>query len=152
MTRPFNPHGNRTADGVLIVVGLRVLDNNLDTGTVVEDQHDGDTGRERQHWYKVELDHSPAAPSYSRNRSGGYAVMNGERLTTVDPVTHRACPPALPDSCATCGWRYDDDTLEQARRGLTTLDANPTHLCGSDSELSQPTLRVDADGRLIRGT
>ena len=31
----FNPHGNVTADGVLIVEGLRVFTNEMEVGTVV---------------------------------------------------------------------------------------------------------------------
>jgi len=80
--RPFNPHGNRTSDGVLITPGLRVMDNNLDVGTVTLDEHDGDYGRETDHWYRVELDYIPGAPDYSGNRHGGYRLMNGERLAT----------------------------------------------------------------------
>lgn len=34
----FNPHGERTSDGTLIVPGLRVLDYNRNVGTVVEDR------------------------------------------------------------------------------------------------------------------
>lgn len=81
--REFNPHGNKTADGVLIVRGLRVVDNNYDVGTVEADDHDGDYGREDQHWFRVVLDYIPNAPSYSGNRHGGYRTMNGERLSTT---------------------------------------------------------------------
>lgn len=39
----FNVHRNVTADGVPIRVGLRVITNNLDVGTIVEDPDDRDT-------------------------------------------------------------------------------------------------------------
>lgn len=35
----FNPHGNVTADGVLITEGLEVFTNELEVGKVVEDPH-----------------------------------------------------------------------------------------------------------------
>jgi hypothetical protein len=38
MTAPFNPHSERTSDGTLIVPGLRVIDYNMRTGTVVADR------------------------------------------------------------------------------------------------------------------
>lgn len=37
-TEPFNPHGDKTANGVLIVPGLRVIDYNRRPGTVVRDR------------------------------------------------------------------------------------------------------------------
>lgn len=82
--RAFNPYGNRTADGVLITEGLRVMDNNLDVGTVTADDHDGDHGRHEDHWYRIELDHIPGSPDYSGNKAPGVVrSMNGERLSTI---------------------------------------------------------------------
>jgi|1185.fasta_scaffold1201846_1 hypothetical protein len=35
----FNPHGEKTSDGVVITLGMRVLDYNRRTGTVVRDRN-----------------------------------------------------------------------------------------------------------------
>jgi hypothetical protein len=97
MSGDFNPHGSVTADGVLIVPGLRVFTNNLDRGTVTEDRdvtrcncgtrHTAAqvrvgggwfTDHQRQplcscrhnHWFTVTLD------------SGGDRMMDGERVST----------------------------------------------------------------------
>jgi hypothetical protein len=35
---PFNPHGEKTSDGVVITLGMRVLDYNRNTGTVTRDR------------------------------------------------------------------------------------------------------------------
>jgi hypothetical protein len=94
----FNPHGNVTADGVLIVERLRVFTNNLDTGYVSADRdadrccgHSLAHGQMRvnggwftdhragdacplcrhNHWFTVTLD------------KGGAASMDGERLATT---------------------------------------------------------------------
>lgn len=118
--RPFNPHGNLTADGVLIVPGLRVLDNNYDVGTVTLDEHDGDHGRANEHWYRVELDYIPGAPDYSGNRHGGYRVMNGERLST---------------------------TLRNADGRRVTVEGRLKELTGPDSEPKARLMLVN--GRLV---
>lgn len=59
-----------TADGVLIVPGLRVFTNNLDPATVVALNDDG--------WHDVKVDcHTGGLPDR----------FNGDRLTTRHPFT-----------------------------------------------------------------
>lgn len=69
----FNLHGNKTADGRLIVVGMRVLDYDHKLGTVVEDETReylfcGPGYCRMDHWFTVESD------------DGGRKAFNGERL------------------------------------------------------------------------
>lgn len=78
--RAFNPHGNRTADGVLVTVGLEVYTNNLDRGVVTHDSYDGDYGRTGDHWYTVKL-HT----SYTGEPKTGATQMNGERMCVRKP-------------------------------------------------------------------
>lgn len=56
----FNPHGNKTSDGVVITQGMAVTDYDMLTGTVVADdtsafRHDNNycSG---EHWFTVERD------------------------------------------------------------------------------------------------
>lgn len=74
---PFNPHGNRTADGVLITEGLRVYTNDMDRGHVVGKAHDGDYGRVDDWWWYVVVDIDWRGNPVTKRMS-----MNGERMAT----------------------------------------------------------------------
>ena len=99
MSDNFNPHGNKTADGVLITVGMRVFDNSLDIGTVVKDNTSPDNccGTESGHFGQIRIgsgwysDHNAATcdrSKYCRHDhwfdilmdSGVTRQMNGERM------------------------------------------------------------------------
>jgi hypothetical protein len=84
----FNPHGNKTANGVVITEGLRVLDYNRREGTVVADRDatrymcpavDGSTadpetpGCRHDHWFDVKPD---------EGQDGG-GMFNGDRLKAI---------------------------------------------------------------------
>lgn len=92
----FNPHNNRTADGIVVTVGLVVFDNNLDVVTVTGERASGCCSIEThvgqmfqtdpRGWFS---DHSAAtcdAGGYCRHdhwfeTTGG--SFNGERLSTT---------------------------------------------------------------------
>jgi hypothetical protein len=63
---------HRTADGVEIRAGLRVMTNDCKLGTVEEHDYDG--------WYHIRMD------------GGGRGYANGERMT----ATHRYGNPSKP--------------------------------------------------------
>ena len=73
---------HRTANNVPITDGLPVWDKNLDLGTVsfklsrVDSEHfDG--------WFTIIL------------TDGGRSLMNGERMTTIHPFTHKRAVDAI---------------------------------------------------------
>lgn len=74
----FNPHGNKTADGVLITEGLRVFTNEMDRGVVTGKKDGGDYGRENDWWWTVKID-----TDYKGNSVEKISTMNGERLSTT---------------------------------------------------------------------
>lgn len=90
----FNPHANRTSDGVVITVGLKVIDYDRQSGTVVSDRDNtpyrccdntdhvrkNDLSADRNtcekycnhdHWFDIKRD------------SGGTSMMNGSRLQSA---------------------------------------------------------------------
>jgi len=73
----FNPHRNRTDDGVLIVEGLRVWTNNLDRGVIVAKAWDGDHPYPWQWWWRVWLD-----TDYNDKPIDRVVQMNGTRMST----------------------------------------------------------------------
>lgn len=68
----FNPHGNKTTDGVLIVEGLKVRDYDWETGTIVKDDTspymcENDYCGE-DHWFLVERDGDRSPKSFNGSR------------------------------------------------------------------------------------
>lgn len=73
-TRPFNQCENRTANGRLIVRGMRVLDYNRREGVVGRDTYTlmHELGHCRgDHWFEVTTD------------TGGWGDFNGDRLLAL---------------------------------------------------------------------
>jgi hypothetical protein len=131
-TRNFNPHGNRTIDGIPITKGLRVWDYDLRAGTVVADEHDGDHGFEDQHWYRVCRDLN------EDGTGGGYSIMDGTRMWVAHPTTGDRAPegPAIPEygigKCSDCG-------ISAVLHTLTEYGVK-WHLCWSCFDAARPHL------------
>lgn len=70
----FNPHANKTANGVVITVGLKVLDYDYVEGVVIADRyatmHEFGSCRE-DHWFEV------------RHADGSTKDFNGDRLKAI---------------------------------------------------------------------
>lgn len=72
----FNPHGDKTSNGITIVLGLRVKDYDWKIGRVVGD-YDTTTHEIRgdqcpgDHWFKIERE------------DGSTSMMNGTRLLAL---------------------------------------------------------------------
>lgn len=70
----FNPHGNRTANGVVIAEGMKVLDYDYREGVVIADRyatmHEHNACRE-DHWFEVQHD------------DGSTKDFNGERMKAL---------------------------------------------------------------------
>lgn len=93
VTDPFNPHHNTTADGVVITLGMKVIDYDRRPGVVIADRsssaynccggecqpREGDLSLQgcdkfchHDHWFEV------------RNADGGTKDFNGDRMQAVD--------------------------------------------------------------------
>lgn len=86
--QPFNPHGEKTSDGVVITLGMRVLDYNRSVGTVTRDldatpykcravnpnvtatwsNPDADPPCHNAHWFTVTGDHGVGGGMFDGSR------------------------------------------------------------------------------------
>lgn len=71
---------------------------------------------------------------YSRGSDLGFRVdlQDNYPLVVADEYLRDGlldCTCSAPWPCPVCGWQYPAEDLESQRRGETTLDPNPTHLC-----------------------
>jgi hypothetical protein len=87
----FNPHANRTSDGVLIVKGLKVRDYNRRVTTVAEDRdvQDWKCCQDESHTRRNDLakdanegEHPPCSHDHWFTLENG-SMMNGSRLESV---------------------------------------------------------------------
>lgn len=95
-----------TANGVEIVVGLRVYTNNLDAATVLRLKPDG--------WHEVQVDTHHSTDHF-----------NGERMTTRHPFTSKGVPACM--ECPVC--REDFGSFTRVIEVALHMDACYDSLC-----------------------